>query len=323
MRRRELFALLGSAAIAAPFAARAQLQPRLPVVGILTPHLADPGWAGFFEQLGAHGWEDGRNVRILMRSAEGKLERLSQLAVELVAAGVDVIVAVNTPGTRAAIDATRKIPIVMGIVGDPLASGFVTNLARPEGNVTGVTNLSVELAAKRLQLLKETLPGSRRIAVLFNPDDPITKPQIEQTKQRSQTLDLEIRTFPIRNQEALVSAFADMTTWRADGGLWLTGQSTPFVPATVEIGIDRRLPIMVVQPSEVRAGGLIAYYPDHRELFARVATYVDSILKGAKPAELPVEQPTKFYLVINLKTAKALGITIPPIILLQASEVIE
>ena len=322
MRRREFIALVGSAAVW-PLKAQAQQPARVPIVGVITPHLLHAEFPAFFETLRKLGYEDGGNVRLVVRSAESKLERLPGLAAELVQMNADVLVAINTPGTRAAINATKDIPIVMGIVGNPVADGFVSNLARPGGNVTGISNLGAELAAKRLQTLKEVLPTARRVAVLFNSDDPVTGPQIKDTERAAQELAIEVRFFPVRSEATLQSSFKDLTNWRADGVLWLSGQAAAFMSGTIDLAGKHRLPTMVLFPHEVQAGGLISYYSDHRELFRRVATYVDKILKGAKPADLPVEQPTKFELVINLKTAKALGISVPPSLLARADEVIE
>ena len=183
--------------------------------------------------------------------------------------------------------------------------------------------MSGELASKRLQILKEALPTARRIAALFNSDDPITAPQIRDTEKALQQLAIDVRFFPVRSQTTLALAFKDLTHWDAQGVLWLAGQTTPYMEGTIALATKHRLPLMVVLASDVRAGALISYFPDHREFFKRAAVYVDKILKGAKPGDLPVEQPTKFELVINLKTAKALGISVPPSLLARADEVIE
>lgn len=321
MRRRDFIIGFGSTTVW-PLAARAQTR-KAPMVGVLTPHLLDSDFPGLAEQLRELGYEDGRTIQLLVRSADAKLDQLPKLAAELVAAKVDVIVAINTPGSSAAINATKDIPIVMGVVGNPIATGFVSNLARPGGNVTGISNLSGELASKRLQLLKEAVPAARRVAVMFNPDDPVTAPQIQETQAATRPLDLDVRFFPVRNQPTLSSAFKELIDWRAGAALWLAGQAHAFMPGTIEVATQHRLPTMLPLAHDVRAGGLISYYPDHRELFRRVAVYVDRILKGAKPGDLPVEQPTKFRLVINLRTARALGLTIPPTMLTRADEVIE
>jgi putative ABC transport system substrate-binding protein len=323
MRRRDFIKVISGFAVAWPFAARAQQPARLPVVGVLTPHLLDPGFPGLAEQLRELGYEDGRTVRLLIRSADAKLERLPQLAAELVRAKVDVIVAINTPAAREAIAATKEIPIIMGVVGNPVATGFVSNLARPGGNVTGVSNMSGDLASKKLEILKEALPAPRRIAVLFNPDDPVTAPQIRDTEQAARKLPIEVRFFAVRSDPTLTSAFKELTDWRADGVLWLAGQHQAFAKATVELAAKHRLATMVTLPHEVHMGGLISYSADNGVLFRRIAVYVDKVLKGARPGDLPVEQPTKFLLVINLKTAKTLGLTVPPSLVARADEVIE
>lgn len=322
MKRRQFITLLGGAAAGFPILSRAQ-PTKVPVVGILTPHLIDPAFGEFFEQLRKLEYEDGRNVQLLIRSADTKLERLPRLAAELVQAKVNIIVAFYTPGSRAAIDATREIPIVMGIVGNPVATGFVDNLARPGGNVTGVSNMSGDLASKRLELLKEAVPGIRRVAVMFNPDDPITPPQLRETENAARRLPVDVRLFAVRNQEMLSSAFKEFSNWPADGLLWLAGQAQSFMEGTISLAAAHRLPTMLPLQSDVRAGGLLSYYADNRELFRRTATYVDKILKGAAPADLPIEQPTTFQLVINLKTARTLGLTIPTLLLARADEIIE
>jgi putative ABC transport system substrate-binding protein len=240
-----------------------------------------------------------------------------------VAARPDVIVALNTPGARAAIDATRQIPIVITSVGDPVGSGFVPNLARPGGNVTGVSNMVAELASKRLALLKEAVPRARRIAVMFNPDDPVTVPQLRDAARAGPALKVETRVFPVKAIEDLPETFKQMLAWRADAALWILGQQQAFQARSIELAANHRLPLMVAAPRNVEAGGLISYTFDPVELFSRTAVVVDRILKGAKPGDLPIEQPTKFELTINLKTARALGIAIPLPLLSQADRVIE
>ena len=198
-------------------------------------------------------------------------------------ARVDVIVAINTPGARAAIQATKQVPIVISIVGDPVGTGFVTNLARPGGNVTGISNMSGELASKRMSILKELVPGTKRIGVLFNPLDPVTVPQIRDTGRDAPLLGIEVRRFPVKVASDLPATFAQMLAWHADAALWLSGQSTGFQPDTVELAARHRLPVMVLQRGDVEAGGLVSYFTDHAELFRRTAMYVDVILRGAKP----------------------------------------
>jgi putative ABC transport system substrate-binding protein len=323
MRRRDFLGILGGAAAACPLAARAQQPAKLSVVGILAPHLLDPAFPALAEQLRDLGYEDGQTVRLLIRSADAKLERLPELAAELVRAKVDVIVAINTPGSREAIAATKEIPVIMAVVGNPVATGFVSNLARPGGNVTGVSNMSGDLASKKLEILKEALLAPKRIAVLFNPDDPITVPQVRDTEQAAHRLAIEVRFFAIRSLPTLPLAFKELTDWRAEGILWLAGQHQSLIKPTVELAAKQGLATMVVTPPDVRTGGFISYSADNEELFRRVAVYVDKVLKGTKPGDLPVEQPTKFQLVINLKTANALGIKVPSGLIFRADEVIE
>jgi putative ABC transport system substrate-binding protein len=318
--------LLATSFAAAPLVVEAQpAGPALATVGVLTPQRLEQqsAYPTFLETLRRLGYQEGANLRMLVRSADGKLDRLPALAAELVAARPDVIVALNTPGARAAIDATRQIPIVITSVGDPVGSGFVPNLARPGGNVTGVSNMVAELAAKRLALLKEAVPRARRIAVMFNPDDPVTVPQLRDAARAGPALKVETRVFPVKAIEDLPETFKQMLAWRADAALWILGQQQAFQARSIELAANHRLPLMVAAPRNVEAGGLISYTFDPVELFSRTAVVVDRILKGAKPGDLPIEQPTKFELTINLKTARALGIAIPLPLLSQADRVIE
>jgi putative ABC transport system substrate-binding protein len=301
----------------------AAAQPVRHTVGVLTPHKDDPNWPVFFETLKRLGYRDGENLRLVFSSAEGKHERLPALAAELVKQRPEVIVAVNTPGARAAIDASKTIPIVMCIVGDPVGTGFVSNLARPGGNVTGISNMSGQFAAKRLQILKQLVPGAKRIAVLLNPVDPVTVPQKRDTAAAAPLLGVELRAFPVRAAAELPAAFKEIKAWNADAALWLAGQAQGMQKPTAQLALEHRLPVMVQQRVDVEAGGLISYYPDHAELFRRTVEYVDLILKGAKPGELPVEQPTRFDLAVNLRAAKALGLRIPQAILVQADYVVK
>ena len=312
--------------IAAPRAVEAQKAGQVvPTVGVLAPQSLEnnAAYAAFPERLRQLGYRDGETVRILFRTADGKLDRLPALAAELVAAKPDVILAINTPGAHAAIQATKQIPIVMAAVGDPVGSGFVANLARPGGNVTGISNMVAELAPKRLAILKETIPTAKRIAVLFNPDDPVTKPQLRDAERIAPGLKIEIRFFPVKAAAALPDTFKQMLAWRADAALWLLGQQQAFQKGSIELAATHRLPLMVGVHQNVEAGGLISYISDSNEVYGRAAAYVDRILKGARPDDLPVEQPTKFELSVNLRTAKSLGLTVPPSVLLQAVHVIK
>ena len=308
-----------------PFALEAQQPgPAVHTVGILAPHdhYRDREYSAFIETLRSLGYDEGRNLRLLSRSAEGKPDRLPALARELVDARVDVIVAINTPGSAAAVQATKHIPIVMAIVGDPVAMGFVSNLARPGGNVTGISNISRELAAKRLALVKQAVPAAKRIAALFNPNDPINALQMEDLQRAAPVLKVEIHFFPVATTAELSETFKRIVAWPAEAALWLSGQSQALQPAAVKLAATYRLPVMGTQRADVEAGGLMSYSPDDVELFRRTAIYVDRILKGSKAGDLPVELPTKFVLAINAKTAKGLGVTIPQSLLLQADQVI-
>jgi len=322
----KLTAILAFLLHAAPLAVNAQpARQAVQTVGVLTPQRLEQqaGYPTFLETLRLLGYQEGLNLRILLRSADGKLDRLPALAAELAAARPDVIVTLNTPGARAAIQATKQIPIVMTSVGDHIGSGFVSNLARPGGNVTGISNVVAELASKRLALLKELVPGARRIAAMFNPDDPVTVPQLRDVERAAPVLKIETRFFPVTAIGNLPETFKQMLAWRADAALWILGQHQAFQTGGIELAASHRLPLMVGAGQNVEAGGLISYAGDPVERYRRTAVYVDRILKGAKPGDLPVEQPTKFELAINLKTAKALGLAIPPSLLTQADRVVE
>jgi putative ABC transport system substrate-binding protein len=293
-------------------------------VGLLVPNLlqAQIDYPVFVDALRKLGYREGQNLRLMTREAAGKLDRLPSLARELVDARVDLIVAFNTPGVRAAMDATREIPIVMSSVGDPVGSGFVTNLARPGGNVTGVSNMTSGLAPKRMQVLRETLPSARRIAVLFNPGDPITKPQIRDLETMTAKT-FEFRLFAVRKPDELPEAFKQIMAWKANGGMWLVGQHQLFQEATVKLAARHNIPFMVGNTGDVRAGGLMSYGNSVAEVHRRTAAQVDLILRGKATGNLPVEQVSIFELAFNLKTAKALGVTIPSALLVRADSVVE
>ena len=318
--------IVGATLLAAPGAVEPQqTSPTVRTVGILAPHdhYRVREYAAFIDTLRSLGYEHSKNLRLLVLSAEGKSDRLPALARELVDARVEVIVAVNTPGAAAAVQATKQIPIVMAIVGDPVAMGFVSNLARPGGNVTGISNISRELAAKRLTLLKDAVPAAKRFAALFNPNDPLNALQMEDLRHAAPALKVEIDFFPVKTPGELPDTFRRIVAWRAEAALWLSGQSQALQPAAVKLAAAHRLPVIGTQRADVEAGGLMSYSPDDAELFRRTAIYVDRILKGAKPGDLPVELPTKFVLVINTKTARALGIPIPQSLRLRADHLIE
>jgi|RhiMethySRZTD1v2_1073278.scaffolds.fasta_scaffold72297_5 putative tryptophan/tyrosine transport system substrate-binding protein len=301
--------------------AQAQLKGK-PKIGVLTP--AERQWEGAAFREGLHnlGHIDGSNIVIDVRSAEGKLERMPELAAALIHSDVDIIVSVNTPSTRAAMEATKTVPIIMTAVGDPVGLGLVTNLARPGGNVTGLSNMSGDLAGKRLELLKEAVPSAKRIAVMMHPDDPIVPIQVRDINATAPRLGVELENIPLRDTSELENAFQRALQWHAQGLLRLAGQATVIGPPTARAALKHRLPAMLLVRQDVEAGALMSYFTDQQALFRRAATYVDKILKGTKPGEIPIEQPSRFEFYVNLKTAKQIGVTIPPNVLARADRVI-
>ena len=321
--RRKLVLALGAGVFTAPYIGFAQATPpAVRRVGILTA-VGLTTYPVFVEALQRLGYEEGKNVQLLLRSAKADYTRLPALARELVDAKVELIVAINTPSAQAAIDATKTIPIVMTQVGDPVGSGFVTNMARPGGQVTGLSNMVADLGGKRLSILRELVPAAKRIAVLHNPVDPVTLPQIRDVKEVAAKLGVEVRFYPLKTPDELPEAFKTLLAWRAQGVIWLQGQQVQFQSSTIALAVTHKLPVMVGGTLDVVAGGLVSYSSDSAEIFRRTAAYVDKIFKGAKAGELPVEQPTRFELAINLKTAKAIGLKVPQSILIQATKVIE
>jgi putative ABC transport system substrate-binding protein len=317
------FLIGASVLLAAPGRALSQRRRDRRVVGVLTP--AQPQWreAAFRARLRELGYVDGASLVLEVLSADGRLDRMAALARELVERKPDVIVGINTPGTRAAMNETRTIPIVMAMVGDPIGLGFVTNLARPIGNVTGVSNMVGELAAKRLQLLREAVPTAERIALLYHPEEPITWPQVRDLELASTALGVRFLKLPVRTNDDIDRALEDAVAWQADAILRLAGQALTTGQRTAEQALKRRVPAMLHSARDVEAGGLISYYVDDDAAFSRVADYVDRILRGMRPSELPIEQPTRFELVVNLRTATVLGLTIPRSVLLRADRVIQ
>ena len=305
----------------APRAPEAQPPPHVYQIGYLLggTREQEPFLAEFLEAMRALGYVEGQNLIMEYRAAEDHYERLPALAAELVRRKVDVLLAVITPAALAAKQATSTIPIVMMGVGDPVGSGLVASLARPGGNVTGVASLFPDLIGKQLEFLKDVLPTVSRVAVLWNPANPAHARVVQTAAVAAQRLGVQVHPVEARGPEALDSAFAAMTNAHADA-LLVVGDAMVFEHRRrlAELAALSHLPTMHnIQPF-VEAGGLMAYGPSTRDLRRRAATYVDKILHGAKPADLPVEQPTKFELVINLKTAQALGLTMPPSLLLLA-----
>jgi putative ABC transport system substrate-binding protein len=325
MKRRTFIAALGSA-VAWPLAARAQQLGKLPTIGFLgatTPSGASQWTAAFVQRLRELGWIEGRTIAIEYRWAEGRAERYPEIATEFVRLKVDIIATWGTASVIAAKQATSVIPIVFALTGDPVGTGLVTSLARPGDNVTGLSSQQSDLGGKRLELLREVFATLRRLAVLLNIDSPPAVLDMQEVQVAARTLGLEVATFEIRRAEDIAPAF-EALQGRADA-LYVCGD--PLVNANririSSLALGARLPAMYVSREFVEAGGLMSYGPNYPGLFRRAADYVDRILRGAKPADLPVEQPTKFDLVINLKTAKALGLDVSLSLQQRADEVIE
>ena len=325
-RRRFLLTSLG--AFATSLRAEAQQAGKAYRLGLLgTVPLTNQGaariWGGFFEGLQQLGYVEGRNIVIEGRYSEGRFERLPGFVAELVRLKVDVIVAATTT-TAAAKSVTSTIPIVMTNEADPVGRGLVTSLAKPGGNVTGLTGRVTDLVGKRLQLLKEAMPQLSRLAVLANPLDPDHRSALQEAQVVARTLKLRLEIVEARYPTEIAGAVSAATKGEA-GALLVLGGPMLFAEHAriVDLATQGRVPVYGPQREYAEAGGLLTYGIDQRDNFRRAATYVDKILKGAKPADLPVEQPTKFELVVNLKTAKALGLTIPPSVLVRADQVIE
>jgi putative ABC transport system substrate-binding protein len=315
MKRREFITLVGVAAVMGPSTARAEQAGKLPTIGFLGPSRWAPG---FEDRLRELGWIAGRTVAIEYRSAEGHAERFSEIATEFVRLEVNVIVTVGGSRTLAAKHATSLIPIVF-VSGDPVGSGLVASLARPGGNATGLALHPIGLAGKRLDLLREIIPDLRRLSVMVNANIPGFQSRIDEVQAAASTLGLEATIWEIRRAEDVAPAFEALKD-RADG-LYVVGAPRTFAIATQALGA--RIPTIFEIRDFVDAGGLMSYGVNETHLFRLAASFVDRILRGANPADLPVQQPTKFDLVINLKTANALGLKIPESFLLRADEVIE
>jgi len=323
-RRDTIVGLLALGAV--PLSANAQRSGRIARVGVLTStfQATSPRGSALVAGLRDLGYVDGQNVVLEWRMTEGRAERLPALVAELVSADVDVIVANDNPAIFAAQKATKKIPIVMVLATDPVGTGFVASLARPGGNVTGLTVLAADLQVKMLQILKETLPHVSRIAVLWNPSEPERRALASEAERAAGALALQVRLMGVANPAELDPVFTAMHRERVDAVLIQPSQTNFSQRARIAaLAAQHRLPTMGWSADTVEAGWLMSYGPSIIALFRRAGYFVDRILKGARPADLPIEQPTKFELVINLKTAKALRLAIPRSVLLRADQVIE
>jgi putative tryptophan/tyrosine transport system substrate-binding protein len=325
MRRREFMTLVGGAAVAWPLAGRAQQAAKLPTIGFLGTPAASawaPWTAAFVQRLRELGWIEGRTVAIQYRWAEGRAERWAEFAAEFVGLKVDVIVS----GGNAAVAAKRAstvVPIVFTMVDDPVGMGLVASLARPGGNVTGLAMQSTDVVGKRLALLREAVPDLRRLAIMANVEYPFAALEMDQAQTAVRTLGLDAAIFEIRRAEDIAPAFEALKD-RADA-LYVVGDALVMTHRIRinTLALTARVPTMHVVRELVEVGGLMSYGANFSDLFRRAADYVDKILRGVKPGDIPVEQPTKFDLVINLTTARALGLTVPPTLLARADEVIE
>jgi ABC-type uncharacterized transport system substrate-binding protein len=324
--RREFITLLGGAAAAWPLAARAQQPGKVYRIGVFTSGapLMSKTWSIFIDGLKELGWTEGKNIAFEPRYAENNLDRLPELAAELVRLNVDVILAFGTLAPLAAKRASATVPIVMANAGDPLGSGLVASLARPGGNVTGMSLMAPDLGGKRLELLKEILPWLSRVAVIWNAANPYSALVFEEIRGAAKTLAIELQSLEVRGPGDFDGVLDSAVRKRADA---LVAVEDPLTfnhrKQIAESCAENRLPAMYGLREYADAGGLLAYGASQEDLLRRAVGFVDKILKGVKPADLPVQQPTKFELVINLKTAKALGLEVPPTLLARADEVIE
>jgi putative ABC transport system substrate-binding protein len=321
MRRRDFIASVAGAAIAWPRATEAQ-QPKMRTIGVLV-HAA-PGWQRFWKAFPAAlrdiGYIEGQNIRFELRSDDGQISRLFVLAAELARLKVDMIVAWFTPAAIAAKQVTHDIPIVCALCGDMVGTGLVENLARPGGNVTGNSSLNPELGAKAVDLIRQMVPSAHRIGVLANAPDPFSKPFLKQIQDAGQATGTAIEPIMIHTAEEIDAAFAAMETSRVDASIVQPSLPTKRI---AELALKYRMPSICTFRDFAYDGGLMSYFAGEAEMYRSAALLVDKVLRGARPAELPVEQPTRFELVINLKSAKILGIIVPPNLLALADEVIE
>jgi len=327
MDRRTFLGVFAGGLLAAPFPAEAQQPGKVYRIGVLEQGGLpgpNPVYEAFRQQLYQLGYIEGQNIVFDYRAAEGRAERLPDFAAELVRLKVDVIVAGGTLGPLAAKHATGTIPIVLAAAGDPVGTGLVASLAKPGGNVTGLSNHSAELTGKRLQLTKEVLPGLSRVAVLWNAANPIAELVFKETEAAARTLGVQVQSLEVRSSDDFENVLPAAVNGRA-GALFVVDDPLVFRNRMriADFAARNRLPATAFYKQFAEAGGLMTFGASLADLYRRAAIFVDKILKGAKPADLPVEQPTKYELVINLKTAKALGLTVPPSLLQRADQVIE
>jgi putative tryptophan/tyrosine transport system substrate-binding protein len=327
MQRREFITLLSGIVAAWPLAARAQQPAKIPRIGFLgnstatmEANLIGPLRDGLREL----GYEEGRNVIIEFCWADGKYDQFPALVAELLAAKVDVIITAGTPATLAIKKATSTVPLVFIAVGDPVGTGVVPNLGRPGGNITGLSSIAPDLEGKRLELLREVVPKLSHVAFFLNPANAFHTASMRQARVAAQSLGIKLQPMEVNKSEQLDGAFASIVKEKPDALLILADRV--FLhnrKRMMEFAIQQRLPSVNAYRELVEAGGLISYGPSYEDMHRRAAVYVDKILKGTKPADLPIEQPTKFTLLINLKTAKTLGLTVPPTLVARADELIE
>jgi putative tryptophan/tyrosine transport system substrate-binding protein len=326
MRRRDFITLLSGTAVAWSLGARAQQSAKLPLIGFLgqsAPSSENQRLTAFVQRLRELGWTEGRNIVIEVRWAQARPERAAEFAAEFVRLKADVIVTSGTPQVLAIKQVTSVVPIVFAVAGDPVGTGLVASLARPGGNITGLSVLATDLAGKRIELLREVVPNLRRLGIIGNAGNPLILQEMGEYRAAASMLGLEVAVFEIRQAEDIAPTF-ELLKGRAEA-LYVC-QDLLTLANRVRINtlaLGARLPVMLASREQVEAGGLMSYGPDFLDLFRRSADYVDKILRGAKPADLPVEQPTKFDFVLNLTTAKALGVMTPPSLLARADEVIE
>ena len=319
MRRRDFVSFLGGVA-AWPHSAWAQQAGKMPRIGVLIPHAPEPFLGMLRDGLRRLGYIEGQNIHLEIRTAGGKPDLLAGLAAELVRLKVDIIVANQTPTVEAAKRATKEIPIVMAPAGDPIGTGLVASLARPGGNITGMSAVTAEMGGKLLELIRQLKPSAKRVGALANAADPFAKPFLEHIERGGRTLSIETPSVRIHGAGDFSAAFADFVKQRVDAVI--VQPSLPRKPA-IDLALKHRLPAVSPTSAFPEEGGLLSYAATLVDMYRESAVYVDKILRGAKPAELPVQQASKFELVVNLRTAKAIGLTVPKSVLERADRVIE